>query len=190
MAESVRAVKTSVKVGSATGDGFMGSDGSYRVSQTKVAGAAGLSRRNASDFLRSNALKSLLGKGYTGTVFEREEIEIEFKPSSQGQSWFLSVPPEIANAYWLRLVRRGNKAALALCTAPIAESLERRFDPALGVTRTRERNEILSQRVQPLERNIRETFRADDEVRIERDYYEPDRAGNGIDPWRIPGGEG
>ena len=50
--------------------------------------------------------------------------------------------------------------------------------------------EILSQRVQPLEQNIRETFRVDDETRIERDYYEPDRAGNGIDPWRIPGGEG
>jgi hypothetical protein len=28
-----------------------------------------------SDFLRSNALKSLLGEGYTGTIFECEEIE-------------------------------------------------------------------------------------------------------------------
>jgi hypothetical protein len=168
----------------------MGSDGSYRISQTQVAEAAGLSRRNASDFLRSNALKSLLGEAKTSTIFEREEIEIESQPSSQGQSWFLSVPPEIASAYWLWQVHRGNKAALALCMAPIAESLERRFGQALGVTHTRERNEILSQRVQPLERNIRETFRADDEARIERDYYEPDRAGNAIDPWRIPGGEG
>jgi hypothetical protein len=91
--------------------------------------------------------EKLAGKGYTGTIFEREEIEIESKPSSQGQSWFLSVPSEIASAYWLRQVRRGNKAALALCMAPIAESLERRFDQALGITRTGERNEILSQRV-------------------------------------------
>ncbi len=30
----------------------------------------------------------------------------------------------------------------------------------------------------------------DDEARTERDHYERDRAGNGIDPWRIPGGEG
>jgi hypothetical protein len=134
----------------------MGADGSYRISQTQVAEAAGLSRRNAFDFLRSNALKSLLGEAKTSTIFEREEIEIESKPSSQGQSWFLSVPPEIASAYWLWQVHRGNKAALALCMAPIAESLERRFGQALGVTHTRERNEILSQRVQPLERNIRD----------------------------------
>jgi hypothetical protein len=42
-------------------------------SPTKVAEAAGLSRRNVSDFLRSNALKSLLGESYTSTIFEREE---------------------------------------------------------------------------------------------------------------------
>jgi hypothetical protein len=30
----------------------------------------------------------------------------------------------------------------------------------------------------------------DDEARIERDHYERDLAGNSIDPWRIPGGEG
>jgi hypothetical protein len=47
------------------------------MSQTKVAEAAGLSRRNVSDFLRSNALKSLLGEGYTSTSFEREAIAIQ-----------------------------------------------------------------------------------------------------------------
>jgi len=43
------------------------------MSQTKVAEAEGLSRRNVSDFLRSNALKSLLGEGYTSTIFERKK---------------------------------------------------------------------------------------------------------------------
>jgi hypothetical protein len=62
MTESVRAVRASVPIGSLTVDGFMLPDGSYRMSQTKAAEAAGLSRRNLSDFLLSNALKSLLVK--------------------------------------------------------------------------------------------------------------------------------
>ncbi|MEZ2224693.1 hypothetical protein [Microcoleus sp.] len=52
-----------------------------------------------------------------------------------------------------------------------------------------ERNELLSQRVQQLERDIREAFWVDDEARIERDYYELLLRENGIDPWRIPGAE-
>lgn len=103
-------------------------------SPTKVAEAAGLSRRNVSDFFRSNALKSLRGTGYTSTNFEREEIESE--PGSRGQSRFLSVPPKIASAYWLWQAHRENKAALALCMGLITESLERRVDEAFGVTRT------------------------------------------------------
>ena len=66
-----------VQIDSLTVDRFMLPDGLYQMSQTKVAGAAGLSRINVSDFLRSNALKGLLGKGYADTIFEREEIEIE-----------------------------------------------------------------------------------------------------------------
>jgi hypothetical protein len=50
MSESVRAVRASVQIGSLTLDGFMLPDGSYRMSQTQVVEAAGLSRRNVSDF--------------------------------------------------------------------------------------------------------------------------------------------
>jgi hypothetical protein len=96
---SVRATRAIVQIGSLTVDGFMLPDGSYRMSQTQVAEAAGWVWRNISDFLRSNALKSLLGEGYTSTIFEREEIEIESDLGSRGQSRFLSVPPEIASAY-------------------------------------------------------------------------------------------
>ena len=77
MTESVRAVRALVQIGSLTVDGFMLPDSSYRMRQTKVAKAAGLSRRNVSDFLPSNGLKSLLGEGYTSTSFEREAIAIE-----------------------------------------------------------------------------------------------------------------
>jgi hypothetical protein len=91
-------------------------------------------------------------------MFEREEIEIESEPSRRRQSRFLSVPPEIASAYWLWQAHRDNKAALALCMGLITESLERRFDEVFGVTRTRKRNKILSQRVQELEQDVPEAF--------------------------------
>jgi len=50
MTESVRAVRAGVQIGSLTVDGFMLPDGSYRMSQTQIAEAVGLSRRNVSDF--------------------------------------------------------------------------------------------------------------------------------------------
>ena len=67
-------------------------------------------------------------------MFGREEIVIESEPGSRGQSRFLSVPPEIASAYWLWQAHRGKKAALALCVGLITESLKRRLDEAFGVT--------------------------------------------------------
>lgn len=86
MTESIKATRASVQIGALEVDGFMLPDGSYRMSQTQVAEAVGLSRRNVSDFLRSKAIKALLGEGYTGTILEREEIEIEPEPGKRGQS--------------------------------------------------------------------------------------------------------
>jgi len=55
----------------------------------------------------------------------------------------------------------------------MAETLERRSDEAFGVIRTvLERNELLSQRVQELERDISEAFWVEEEIRLERDQYE------------------
>jgi hypothetical protein len=77
-----------------------------------------------------------------------------------------------------------------LSTGLVIESLERRFDTAFDITRTEaERNELLDQRVQQLERDIREAFWVEDEIRIERDHYERLLREYGIDPWRIPGAE-
>jgi hypothetical protein len=65
------------------------------------------------------------------------------------------------------------------------------FYEAFGVTRTEsERNELLSQRVQQLERDLRmlgNAYSAEDEIRWGRDYYKRLLRENGINPWRIPG---
>jgi hypothetical protein len=55
----------------------------------------------------------------------------------------------------------------------MAETLERRSDEAFGVIRTElERNELLSQRVQELERDISGAFWVEEEISLERDQYE------------------
>lgn len=84
MTESVRAVRASVQIGSVTVNGFMLPDGSYQMSQTQVAKAVGLSQRNLSIFLRSNALKSLLGEDYTPQTFEIEPALIATQTRSLG----------------------------------------------------------------------------------------------------------
>lgn len=184
MTESVRAVRAPVQIGPLTVDGFMLPDGSYRMSQTQAAECVGKPEINARRFLDSKAIKSLLGQGYTP-----DSIEIESSSDRlRGQSRFNALPLEVVTAYWLSQAGEGNKQALSLVWALLTESLERRFDEAFGVTRTEaQRNELLSQRVQELEQDIREAFWVDDQARIDRDHYERLLRENGIDPWAIPG---
>jgi hypothetical protein len=184
MTESIRAVRAVVQIGSLTVDGFMLPDGSYRMSQTQAAECVGLKVQNVSDFLRSKAFKALAGEGYTPQISEIEPAEEQLR----GQARINALPLAVVRKYWLWQTHRGNKQALALVDALMAETLERRFDEAFGVTRTEtERNELLNQRVQELEQDIREAFWVEDEIRIEHDHYERLLRENGIDPWGIPG---
>ena len=190
MSESIKATRATVAIGALTVDAFMLPDGSYRMSQIQASEAVGLSGRNVFDFLRSNALKTLLGEGQTDSVFESEQIEIESEGDKRGQSRFNSLPLEIVGAYWLWQSYRGNKKALSLCMALIIESLERRFDDAFGVVITeQERNRRLSQRNSQLERDLAklgEGFAIDDEIRRERDFFESLLKQNSIDPYGLP----
>jgi hypothetical protein len=133
---------------------------------------------------RSKALKSLLGEGYTPA---NSEIEPDAEQVRVG-SRIRALPLEVVGAYWLWQAARGNKQALSLVMALLTETLERRFDNAFDVTRTElERNQLLSQRVRQLERDISEAFWVDDEIRMERDHYERLLREHGIDPWGLPG---
>ncbi len=70
----------------------------------------------------------------------------------------------------------------------MTETLERRFDSAFGITRTEEeRNELLSQRVQQLQRDLEKlgnAYAAEDEVRRELDYCKRLLRENGIEPYQ------
>ena len=193
MSESIKATRATVAIGALTVDAFMLPDGSYRMSQTQASEAVGLSRQNVSDFLRSNAIKTLLGEGYTSPISGNEQIEIESEGDKRGQSRFNSLPLEIVGAYWLWQSYRGNKKALSLCMALIIESLERRFDDAFGVVITeQERNRRLSQRNSQLERDLAklgEGFAIDAEIHRERDFFESLLKQSGIDPYGLPSGD-
>lgn len=190
MTESIKATRATVPIGSLTVDGFMLPDGSYRMSLTQAAECIETSTQNASNFLQSRAIKSLLGEGYTPQVFE-----IESDSQLRGQGRFRALPLEVVSAFWYWQATRGNKKAFLLGWALQTESLERRFDNAFGITHTeQEQNDRLSQRIQQLERDLTslgEGFAADDQFRSERDYFERLLREHGIDPWALPdsGGE-
>ena len=193
MSESIKATRATVAIGGLTVDAFMLPDGSYRMSQIQASEAVGLSGRNVFDFLRSNALKTLLGEGYTDSVFESEQIEIESEGDKRGQSRFNSLPLEIVGAYWLWQSYRGNKKALSLCMALIIESLERRFDDAFGVVISeQERNRRLSQRNSQLEQDLAklgEGFAIDADKDREIAYLTSLLKDNGIEPYGLPNGD-
>lgn len=183
MTDATRATRTTVTIGSIQVDGFMLPDGSYRMSQTQAAQCVGLKVQNISDFLRSKAFKSLAGEGYTPQISEI----VPNDDQQRGQSRINALPLEIVRKYWLWQAFRGNKQALALVDALMAETLERRFDAAFGIERTEsERNDRLSRRIQQLEDDLSrlgESYALDDAVRGERDYFERLLRENGIDPW-------
>ncbi len=184
---SGKAVRTMVSLGSLMIEGFMLPDGSYRMSQTQAAECVDKPEINARRFLSSTAIKALLGQGYTPDTLEIES-------TTRGQSRFNALPLEVVTAYWFHQASQGNKKALSLVWPLLTESLERRFDAAFGISRSEsDRDELLTQRMQQLERDLNtlgEAFAIDDEIKRERDYYERLLRDHGIDPWGSPAIEG
>ncbi|CAN1213533.1 KilA-N DNA-binding domain-containing protein [Tumidithrix helvetica PCC 7403] len=189
MTDSIKATRATVQIGALTVDGFMLPDGSYRMSQTQAAETVGLSERNAREFLQSNAVKALLGEGYTPAI-----SEIESDPNQgRGQSRFRALPLETVSAYWMWQAYRGNKKALTLCMALILETLERRFDNAFGISRTeQERDDRLSARVSQLQSDLDrlgEGFAIDADKDREIAYLTSLLKDNGIEPYGLPSGD-
>ena len=170
MADTVIATRTTIIIGPLSVDGFMLPDGSYRMSQTDTGEAVGLSERNAREFLKTKALKSLLSEGYTTAISAVEKVEIDSTNQVKGQGRFNSVPLEVVTAYWQWQSHRGNKKALALCLALMTETLERRFDNAFSVERSEdEYNAMLFKRVESLETDVGEAYAVADDMARENE---------------------
>lgn len=190
MTSSDKAKRAQVPIGPLEVEGFQMPDGSYRMSLSNAAEAVGLNARNAFDFLKSKAAKSLLGEGYTVSV---ADVEVEPEPGRRGQTRIRALGIEEVGAYWLWQTYRGSKPALALCTALIVEGLERRFDNAFGVQRSEyEYNSALAERLQCLESDLQRLgdAYAETDLRSERETrLEQQLRDNGIEPWQLPARE-
>jgi hypothetical protein len=181
------AKRSPVQVGAFEIEGFMLADGSYRMSQSQAAECIGLKRQNVSDFLRSKAIKRLLGEGFTCQISNAEEIEISAEMQSRGQSRFRAMPLEAVIAYWQWQSHRGNKIALSLCVALSLETLERRFDAAFGIDRSeKERDERLTNNLQTMERYLKAATDYEAEARYEVEYYRDSLRQLGYDPDDLP----
>ena len=182
-----KATRAEVSIGPLSVEGFQMPDGTYRMSQTSAARAVELGRQNVSDFLRSKAIKRLLGKGYTCQI---SEIEVDSELQSRGQARINALPLEAVNAYWHWQSHRGNKAALALVMALATETLERRFDSAFGVSRSEgEYNQQLSDRIQQLQSSLDElgeAYATEDILREHVNRLEAQVRRLGEEPLQIP----
>lgn len=181
-----KAKRVTVEIGDLEVEGFQMPGGSYQMSQSSAAEAVGLGRQNVSDFLRSKAIKGLLGEGYTGQI---SKVEIESSGQSRGQARINALPLEAVNAYWHGQSHRGNKKALALCMALSAETLERRFDSAFDVERSEaERNTLLAQRLQQTEAQLEvlgEAYAEPELLREENERLRQQIRELGGEPWQI-----
>lgn len=189
MTTSDKAKRATVEIGPLAIEGFQMPDGSYRMSQTQAAECIGKPEINARRFLDSKGIKALRGEGYTP-----DTIEVEPEQQTRGQTRFSALPLDVVSAYWLWESSKGNKQALALCYALMAETLERRFDEAFGVERSEaERNALLTQRLQQTHAQLEllgEAYAEPDLLREENEQLRQQLRDNGIEPWRrIEGGE-
>lgn len=86
-----KAQRATVQIGPLSVDGFQMPDGSYRMSITGAATAVETSQQNATNFLRSKALKALQGSGYTPQ--SSEQIEVDATGQGRGQTRITALSP-------------------------------------------------------------------------------------------------
>ncbi len=183
MADTIKAQRAEILLGDIPLEVFMLPDGSYRMSQTQVAGAVDRDERSFRRFLDSKWLKALPGKGSDVGAFPLLE-----RSGESGGARVRGVPLDIAVAYWVRECQRGSQTSVALVWACTAETLERRADNAFGVSRTEtERDDRLTNRIQALERDLSQlgdAYATDDIIRAENQELQRQLKAHGIEPFQ------
>lgn len=181
-----KAKRKPVRVGAIGVEGFQMPDGVYRMSLSSAADSVGLQPRNAFDFLRSKAAKRLIGDTSTLSV---SEVEVDSTEQSTGPTRIRAIPLNVVAQYCLWQVSKGNKKAIALVSALLEESLERRFDDAFGVARTEyERQDLLAERMQQIGQDLErlgEAYAEPDLLREENGRLREQLRQAGIEPFQL-----
>lgn len=190
MTDTVLATRATIIIGPLSVDGFMLPDGSYRMSLSQAGQCVGKTAQGISNFLKSKALKRLLGEGRGISNFLSDSINEQIFDNSykaeqfavslgddgeKGETRVRGVHLEVVALYWQWEAFRGNKQAFVLSTGLTVETLDRRFDNAFGVERSEsERNAILGDRIQMLTQDIErlgEAYAIEDDIRRELEEY-------------------
>ncbi|MGG6298125.1 hypothetical protein ACQ4M4_27340 [Leptolyngbya sp. AN02str] len=181
--------RADISIGSIVVDGFRLADGSYRMSQQQAAEAIGEPAVYALRFLRSRDSKDALGEDYTD--YTPESLPVPTKEGARGESRINALPIEVVVAYWMYRSYKGNRRAFMLSIALMAETLERRFDAAFGVSRSEDdRNQKFSDRLSDRELEALGMMLAqDDDLRRENAELRRILQENGLDPYQLPPGK-
>ncbi len=131
-AQTYKAQRCTVEIGSIPLTVFRLPDGEYRLSQSEVSGVVEKPARSIFDFLRSTQLKSILDKGFEFSLsWEKVAVEGSQKP-------IVPISVEMALLYWYKWAQQGNQKALALVLALAKCSLYEAADRAIGVNRSQQ----------------------------------------------------
>ena len=135
-----KATRVVIDLGDIPLEVFVMPDGSYTLSEVGAEKAIDEYERSVRDFKRSKAPDALPYKD-----LKIGKIAVDGK----GQGGKISVLPiDFVMAYWKNKALKGNKLAISLAFACVAESIERRTDKKLGVFVTEEeRNERIKTRI-------------------------------------------
>ena len=148
--EVIKAKRVSVYLGSIELSVFQLPDGSYRLSQTEVAGVLEIDEINFRRFLGSNLPESLPYKGFK---FDKvRDKDSRGRPAN-------GVPVPLAVAFWISQAIDGSQKAIRLLGASSVESIEIRADKAFGLKRTDEdRNQRFESSFKSVIASYPETF--------------------------------
>jgi len=142
MAQTAKARKAIIQLGSNLLEVFQLPTGEYRLSQSEVTGVIGKPNRSIIEFLQAKSSE----------VLQYKEFELsKALPVESSNKPIKPISIQVATAYWRYWDKRNNLQASALVDACVLESIERRADKAFGIERTeREYNDRFNKIVQTL----------------------------------------
>jgi hypothetical protein len=150
--EATKAVKATIQVAGSEVDVYQLPNGSYVYSQLSATRTLGLSQSDWGSYERSikgsdgalfaanTDLKALSDKGSDGALFAKTYIPA-------GRTRIAAVSQEMITGYWVWKLSNGNKQAMALVMALIAEALNRRSDAVFAVNKTEAQYETQTAKV-------------------------------------------
>lgn len=135
MSETKKAQRRILNLASIELTVFQLPDGSYRLSQSEVAGVIGKPARSTFAFLHSKRVQALLVTDFNVSLKEKLAVEDSI-------GLIVPIPLELAALYWQHWNHKGNAIATALVNALLKRSLNDLADEVFGVKTTKEERQL------------------------------------------------